>query len=194
MADSSGSPEPQESPISKKDILDLKEDLQNFFKASMAELLHPVQAKLDKLTEGLGAAGWAAESALEAVEALQIDVKTLKHSETLMQAKITNLENRWRQFNVKLRGMEEGAEQELLEKRKLLKPFSLKLLEAKIRSRWSTTSDITVYKDGILFQASYLKTELVLLKKLNVNLTQEEREAIEAHPAFEKKKKQDSGE
>ncbi|KAL8190546.1 UNVERIFIED_CONTAM: hypothetical protein K2H54_055570 [Gekko kuhli] len=68
-----GSPESIESPLSKKDILHLKEDLQNFFKASMAELLQPVQAKLDDLTEGLGAAGCAVELALEAAEDLQVE-------------------------------------------------------------------------------------------------------------------------
>ncbi|KAL8207723.1 UNVERIFIED_CONTAM: hypothetical protein K2H54_061004 [Gekko kuhli] len=189
MADITNSQEHQESPSSKKDIQDLKEDLQTFFKTSMAELLTPVQAKLDELTEGLGAAGRAAASALDTAESLQTEVMTLKRSEALLQTKISTLENRWRQFNLKFRGIEEGTEQDLslesLEKRRLLKPFSSKLLEAKIRFRWSMTSNITVYKDGVLFQASDLKMGLLLLKNLNVVMTQEETEALQGHPAFE---------
>ncbi|KAL8207666.1 UNVERIFIED_CONTAM: hypothetical protein K2H54_060464 [Gekko kuhli] len=144
MADITNSQEHQESPSSKKDIQDLKEDLQTFFKTSMAELLTPVQAKLDELTEGLGAAGRAAASALDTAESLQTEVMTLKRSEALLQTKISTLENRWRQFNLKFRGIEEGTE-----------------------------------------QASDLKMGLLLLKNLNVVMTQEETEALQGHPAFE---------
>ncbi|KAL8164625.1 UNVERIFIED_CONTAM: hypothetical protein K2H54_054365 [Gekko kuhli] len=180
------SPDQQESPCSKKDLQELKEDLQTFFKASMTELLNPVQAKLDELTEGLRAAGHAVESALEMAEKVQNKVAALKRSETIMQTKTIHLENRWRLLNLKFRGIAEGAEQapEALEKRKLLKPFSEKLLEAKVRFRWSATSNITVYKDGSLIQASNLKTGLLLLQKLNIPLTAEE-EALQADSTTE---------
>ncbi|KAL8221125.1 UNVERIFIED_CONTAM: hypothetical protein K2H54_059709 [Gekko kuhli] len=173
----------QDSPSSKRDIQELKDDLQSFFKSSMAELLHPVHAKLEELTDGLGAAGRTAESALEMAEKVQTDVAALKRSGAIMQSKISNLENRWHQLNLKFRGITEGAEQDLapeaIEKRKLLKPFADKLLEAKIRFRWSATSSITVYRDGSLLQASNLQTGLVLLQKLNVSLTSEETEALQ---------------
>ncbi|KAL8178715.1 UNVERIFIED_CONTAM: hypothetical protein K2H54_055698 [Gekko kuhli] len=111
MADTTDPPDHQDSPSSKRDIQELKDDLQTFFRTSMSELLHPVNAKLEELTEGLGAAGRAAESALEMVEKVQNEVAALKRSEAILQTKIGNLENRWRQMNLKLRGMSEGAEQ-----------------------------------------------------------------------------------
>ncbi|KAL8189774.1 UNVERIFIED_CONTAM: hypothetical protein K2H54_005488 [Gekko kuhli] len=173
----------QDSPSSKRDIQELKDDLQSFFKTSMAEHLNPVHAKLEELTDGLGAAGRAVEAALEMAEKVQNDVAALKRSEAIMQSKISNLENRWRQLNLKFRGITEGAEQDLapeaIEKRKLLKPFADKLLEAKIRFWWSATSSITVYRDGSLLQASTIQTGMVLLQKLNVPLTSEETEALQ---------------
>ncbi|KAL8182852.1 UNVERIFIED_CONTAM: hypothetical protein K2H54_003829 [Gekko kuhli] len=216
MADATEASGHQDSPSSKRDIQLLKDDLQAFFKSSMTELLQPVHNKLEELTEGLGAAGRAAESALEMAEKVQTEVTTLKRAEAIMQTKISNLENRWRQLNLKFRGISEGAEQgtkdlptfisrwldkelksnedtkshvkilvlldlapEAIEKRKLLKPFADKLLEAKIRFRWSATSSITVYREGSLLQASTIQTGLLLLQKLKVPLTTEETEALQ---------------
>ncbi|KAL8215409.1 UNVERIFIED_CONTAM: hypothetical protein K2H54_001202 [Gekko kuhli] len=115
MVDAVDTSEKQDSPSSKRDIQELKDDLQAFFRTLMTELLQPVHAKLEELTEGLGAAGRAAESTLEMAEKVQDEVAVLKRSEAIMQTKLSNLENRWRQQNLKFQGIPEGAEQAFTE-------------------------------------------------------------------------------
>ncbi|KAL8175577.1 UNVERIFIED_CONTAM: hypothetical protein K2H54_001488 [Gekko kuhli] len=48
-------------------------------------------------------------------EKVQDEVAALKRSEAIMQTKLSNLENRWRQQNLKFQGIPEGAEQAFTE-------------------------------------------------------------------------------
>ncbi|KAL8202289.1 UNVERIFIED_CONTAM: hypothetical protein K2H54_009015 [Gekko kuhli] len=160
MADATEISDHQDSPSSKRDIQELKDDLQSFFKSSMAELLHPVHAKLEELTDDLGAAGCETESALEMAGKVQTDVAALKRSEAIMQTKISNLENRWRQLNLKFRGILEGVEQGT----KDLPLFISRWLAKELKTNEETMGSVT---------------GLVLLQKLNVPLTSEETEALQ---------------
>ncbi|KAL8185226.1 UNVERIFIED_CONTAM: hypothetical protein K2H54_043450 [Gekko kuhli] len=64
-------------PLSKKDLQELRDDLQNYFTSSMKELLQPVQSKLEELMEGLGQVFKDAESAVETAEVAQTEVKMI---------------------------------------------------------------------------------------------------------------------
>ncbi|KAL8189786.1 UNVERIFIED_CONTAM: hypothetical protein K2H54_006312 [Gekko kuhli] len=111
----------ESSLVSQQDIQELKEDLQRYFKSAMTELIQPVQTKLEELTEGLGQAFKTEESALETAIEVQQEMRQVHSAEKSLQAKILSLEGKWRQSNLKLRGIEEGAEVDLVSKEQLRK-------------------------------------------------------------------------
>ncbi|KAL8215477.1 UNVERIFIED_CONTAM: hypothetical protein K2H54_003589 [Gekko kuhli] len=73
---------------------------------------------------------------------------------------------------------EEISETRRQDKRRTLKIFATKLYNARIRFRWSPTSDIQVFRDGTLHQATDAATGKQLLQLLKLQLTDEEEQRL----------------
>ncbi|KAL8219088.1 UNVERIFIED_CONTAM: hypothetical protein K2H54_004619 [Gekko kuhli] len=103
------------APSTKKDLIQLKEELKvellNSFTSRVTELIQPIQAQLSELVKDLRDTSKIAENTAELALTLQDDVKTLRTSETQINNRLTSLENRWRLLNLKFRGIGEGMEE-----------------------------------------------------------------------------------
>ncbi|KAL8220569.1 UNVERIFIED_CONTAM: hypothetical protein K2H54_049719, partial [Gekko kuhli] len=99
------------APTIKRDHKDLKEGLLKSFTSLISELLQPLQTQLNELAKDLSDTSKIAENAAELTLTLQGEVKVLKSSEKQSAVRISALENKWRQFNLKLKEMGENVEE-----------------------------------------------------------------------------------
>ncbi|KAL8178526.1 UNVERIFIED_CONTAM: hypothetical protein K2H54_050296 [Gekko kuhli] len=208
------------APLTRKDFHELKQDILNSLHALVTDLMQPMQLQLTEIAKDLADTSKMAEETAELTLNLQEDLKGLHDSEKQHSARLNALENRWRQLNLKFRGLEEGLEQgkdlvqimaewlatvlkmeearvlgalnfhgekiqvlldlsiETLDKRRSLKVFATKLYNARIRFRWSPTSDIQVFRDGTLHHVSDADTGRRLLQILKLQLTDEEEQRL----------------
>ncbi|KAL8190618.1 UNVERIFIED_CONTAM: hypothetical protein K2H54_056457 [Gekko kuhli] len=148
------------APSTKNDLLLLKEELLQAIKTTVTEVIQPLQTQLNELVKDLHDTSKIAENTAEIALTLQDDVKSLRSTDVQLNTRLTALENRWRMPNLKFRGIEEGME------------------EANIRFRWSPTSDLHVYRNGLLHQASDNGSGKALLTSLGLKLTDEEEQAL----------------
>ncbi|KAL8178902.1 UNVERIFIED_CONTAM: hypothetical protein K2H54_057561 [Gekko kuhli] len=178
------------APTTKQDLVLLKEELLQAITTRVTDLIQPMQVQLAELAKDLRDTSKIAENTAELTLSLQDDVKTLRSTDQHLNSRITSLENRWRMLNLKFRGIAEGMEEEAkvqvlldlssetLDKRRSLKLFANKLFKANIRFRWSPTSDLHVYRNGLLHQASDSASGKTLLAALGLNLTEDEERAL----------------
>ncbi|KAL8190354.1 UNVERIFIED_CONTAM: hypothetical protein K2H54_049060 [Gekko kuhli] len=178
------------APTTKQDQVLLKDELLTAISTKVTELIQPLQTQLNELVKDLRDTSKIAENTAELALTMQDDIKTLRSSEQQHTHRPIALENRWRSLNLKFRGLDEGLEEEIkvqvlldlsaetLDKRRSLKFIASKLFHANIRFRWSPTSDINVYRNGLLHQASDVTTGKALLNSLGLKLIAEEEHTL----------------
>ncbi|KAL8202748.1 UNVERIFIED_CONTAM: hypothetical protein K2H54_024324 [Gekko kuhli] len=110
MATATAQTDPGMGYVTKEDIFELKFDIAKSIKEALDEKLDPINAKLNEITSDLKEASKKAEVAMELGETLQEELKLLQAREQVLTNKISSLEQRWRQQNLKFRGLDENVE------------------------------------------------------------------------------------
>ncbi|KAL8221479.1 UNVERIFIED_CONTAM: hypothetical protein K2H54_068436 [Gekko kuhli] len=96
--------------VTKENFFELKFEIAKSIKEAFDEKLDPINAKLNEITSDLKEASKKAEVAMELGETLQEELKLLQNRDQVLINKICNLEQRWRQQNLKFRGLDENVE------------------------------------------------------------------------------------
>ncbi|KAL8202885.1 UNVERIFIED_CONTAM: hypothetical protein K2H54_028615 [Gekko kuhli] len=96
--------------VTKEDLFELKFEIAKSIKEAFDEKLDPVNAKLTEITTDLKEASKKAKLAMELGETLQEEIKNLQGREQVLSNKICNLEQCWRQQNLKFRVLEKNVE------------------------------------------------------------------------------------
>ncbi|KAL8170044.1 UNVERIFIED_CONTAM: hypothetical protein K2H54_062259 [Gekko kuhli] len=100
-----------EAPLTRRDLREDRQTLIKEITTLVTDLVKPLQATINDLVKEIKDASKMVETASEMALTLQKDVQLLQTKEMSTANRITALENRCRQLNLKFRGFEEGAEQ-----------------------------------------------------------------------------------
>ncbi|KAL8221432.1 UNVERIFIED_CONTAM: hypothetical protein K2H54_067645 [Gekko kuhli] len=101
----------EEAPLTRRDLREDRQTLIKEITTLVTDLVKPLQATINDLVKEIKDTSKMMENASEMALTLQKDVQLLQTKELSTTNRITALENRWRQLNLKFRGFEEGAEQ-----------------------------------------------------------------------------------
>ncbi|KAL8221262.1 UNVERIFIED_CONTAM: hypothetical protein K2H54_062760 [Gekko kuhli] len=97
--------------ISRQELVEIHKDLHRSLREAVEEIIQPINTRLNDFMAELRDTSKKADTNATICTSLQEEVGKLKNSNTDFNARIMTLENRWRQSNLKLRGFEEGAEE-----------------------------------------------------------------------------------
>ncbi|KAL8219119.1 UNVERIFIED_CONTAM: hypothetical protein K2H54_007106 [Gekko kuhli] len=152
--------------INRQELVEIHKDLHCTLREAVEELIQPVNTQLaDFMTE-------LRETAKKRTLTQQPVSRFKKRSNDriLKEARLKgNLLYKEKKILVLL-----DLSAETLEKRKSLKLFSSKLYDGKIRFRWSPSSDIIVYKNGVQLLVYDTSSGKDLLKACGIQITPEE--------------------
>ncbi|KAL8178658.1 UNVERIFIED_CONTAM: hypothetical protein K2H54_054693 [Gekko kuhli] len=97
--------------ISRQELVEIHKDLHRSLREAVEEIIQPINVQLADFMAELRETSKKADTNATICSTLQEEVRNLKNSDIETNARIIALENRWRQTNLKLRGFEEGAEE-----------------------------------------------------------------------------------
>ncbi|KAL8182662.1 UNVERIFIED_CONTAM: hypothetical protein K2H54_060835 [Gekko kuhli] len=151
-------PDPDDAIVTKRDLKEDRQILIQEISSLVKDLMQPMQTSLSELVREVKDTTKMAETASELALKMQSEVRALQSTEQTTLNRIATLE--------------------ALEKRRKLKLVTSKLNESKIRFRWTQTSDIQVYRNGLQYHATDGVTGKALLSALGLRLTPEEESAL----------------
>ncbi|KAL8221522.1 UNVERIFIED_CONTAM: hypothetical protein K2H54_069111 [Gekko kuhli] len=105
------SPDPDDAIVTKRDLKEDRQILIQEISSLVKDLMQPLQTSLTDLVKEVKDAAKMAETASELALKMQSEVRALQSTEQLTLNRIAALERKWRQRNLKFRGLEEGVEQ-----------------------------------------------------------------------------------
>ncbi|KAL8221430.1 UNVERIFIED_CONTAM: hypothetical protein K2H54_067639 [Gekko kuhli] len=105
------SPDPDDAIVTKRDLKEDRQILIQEISSLVKDLMQPLQISLSDLVKEVKDTAKMAETASELALKLQGEVRALQSTEQLTLNRIATLEGKWRQLNLKFRGLEEGVEQ-----------------------------------------------------------------------------------